>query len=95
MDYMNSINPQILKPFYVRQFTIEEKTYSSTGYETIFKNYAGNYIVDAIFKSSSGDYYHYPAQHFILSDLGKPKDIDLDYTYIVKDNNSNILYYLI
>ena len=90
MDYMNSINPQILKPFYVRQFTIEEKTYSSTGYETIFKNYAGNYIVDAIFKSSSGDYYHYPAQHFILSDLGKPKDIDLDYTYIVKDNNSEL-----
>ena len=65
MDYMNSINPQILKPFYVRQFTIDEKTYSSTGYEMIFKNYAGNYIVDAIFKSNSGDYYTI-IQHNIL-----------------------------
>ena len=90
LDYMNSINPQIIKPFYVRQFTINQSTYKTTGYETIFKNYAGNYIVDAIFKSNSGDYFHYPAKHFILTDLGKPKDIDVDHTYIIRDNNSEL-----
>ena len=90
LDYMNSINPQIIKPFYTRQFTIDQTTYKTTGYETIFKNYAGNYIVDAIFKSNSGDYFHYPAQHFIFSELGKPKDIDVDITYIITNNNSGL-----
>lgn len=90
LDYMDSINPQIIKPFYVRQFTIDGQTYKTTGIETIFKNYAGNYIVDAIFKSNDGDYFHYPPQHFTLTDLGKPKDIDVDHTYLIKGNNSEL-----
>ena len=90
LDYMDSINPQIIKPFYVRQFFVDDSTYVTKGKEYIFKNYAGNYIVDAIFKSNSGDYFHYPAKHFILTDLGKPKDIDVDYTYIIKGNNSGL-----
>jgi hypothetical protein len=86
MDYMNSINPQILKPFYTRDFTIEgTEDYFINETERIFKYTPGYFLVDAVFKSKAGDHFHYPIKDFELNDLGKPKEINEEITYLITE----------
>ena len=87
-NFMDNVNPQIIKPFYIEKFSNVTDDYLILTFQHFLETYQTEYYFFDIVFISGNDYYKYPMYNFIFEKMGEVRPLTTDILYTIYDAQS-------